>query len=189
MSQGAPSFSVDSGKQFLLSKIEEQAQREGIDLDDIEKQMFLFSEASSAPDFEANEKFEADYDTKAYETKIAGLLRQSYARDKRAEEGQAAWEAALNALSREDFYGLVMVDQARIPRTDLALRSFVWERAPFVICELAVLVAGGLLVFKPSRLGLSLPDWLRLILLPLIFCAVWYVGKVFGGRQLSKRDR
>jgi len=189
VSSNASSFSVDTAKQFLLSKIEVQAQMDGVVLDEIEKRMFLFSELSGAPDFEANEKFENDYDTKEYETKIAALLRRSFARDKLAVESKREWEVALHALRTQDFYGLVMVDQASIPRIDLALRSFVWEMVPFTICELAVLVAGGLLVFKPSRLGLTLPDWFRLLLLPLVFVAVWYVGKVFGRPQLSKHDR
>jgi hypothetical protein len=33
-----------SAKQFLLSKIEEQALRDGVPLSDVEKKMFLFSE-------------------------------------------------------------------------------------------------------------------------------------------------
>jgi hypothetical protein len=179
-------FTSDSAKQFLLSKLTEQAMHDGVVLDEIEKRMFLFSESSGSPDFEAQEKFDKDYESKAYESKVTKLLRRSYARDKRAEDEKASWKAALKALSKEDFYGLVMVDQAKIPRVDAGLRMFLFGMLPFALVELAVVGTGFIVVFQPSAVRLHLPDRFRLLLLPVFFWLFWYVGKVFERIQLAK---
>jgi hypothetical protein len=179
-------FTSDSAKQFLLSKLTEQAMHDGVVLDEIEKRMFFFSESSGSPDFEAQEKFDKDYESKAYESKVTKLLRRSYARDKRAEDEKASWKAALKALSKEDFYGLVMVDQAKIPRVDAGLRMFLFGMLPFALVELAVVGTGFIVVFQPSAVRLHLPDWFRLLLLPVFFWLFWYVGKVFERIQLAK---
>ena len=185
-------FTRDSAKQFLLSKIDEQARRDGVALDEIERRMFLFSESSGKPDFEANEKFDKEYDSNAYESKVAKLLGRSYARDRKTEDGKASWKDGLKALSREDFYGLVMIDQAKIPRqtaipeVDEGLGAFLVGMLPLVLVEIGILVVGSILVFQPSRFALSLPDWLRLLLLPLFFWLLWYVGKIFGRSEQTK---
>lgn len=178
-------FSCDSAKLFLLSKLDEQASNDGVALDEIERRMFLFSE-SGRPDFEANEKFEKDYGSNEYEVKVAKLLARSYARDKKTEDGKASWNAALKALSREDFYGLVMVDQAKIPRKNDAIWTVLLGMLPLVLVEIGLLVVGSILVFEPSRFGLYLPEWFRLLLLPFFFWLFWYVGKVFGRREWAK---
>ena len=116
-------FTVDSAKNFLLSKIEVQALLDSVSLDEIEKRMFLFSEVSGTPDYEANDQFESEYDEEKYEHKVARLLRRSYARDKKTSIEKAEWAAALDALRAEAFYGLVMVDQAAIPRPKSVLFS------------------------------------------------------------------
>ena len=179
-------FTSDSAKQLLLSKLTEQASREGVALDEIEKRMFLFSEASGSPDFEAQEKFDKDYDSRTYESKVSILLRRSYACDKKTDVGKAPWKAALKALSKEDFYGLVMVDQAKIPRVDAGLWMFLLGMLPFALAELAVVGTGFIVVFQPSAVRLRLPDWFRLLLLPLFFWLFWYVGKIFERIQLAR---
>jgi hypothetical protein len=81
-------FTSDSAKQFLLSKVTEQAASDGDALDEIERRMFLFSESSGSPDFEAQERFDRGYAHKTYESKITKLLRRCYAHDKRTEDGK-----------------------------------------------------------------------------------------------------
>ncbi|MGA9042730.1 MAG: hypothetical protein WB421_19520 [Terriglobales bacterium] len=179
-------FTPDSAKQFLLSKLAEQASHDGVALDEIERKMFLFSESSGSPDLDANEKFERGYDSRKYESKVSKLLRRSYAGDKKTEDGKASWKAALKALSREDFYGLVMVDQAGIPRTDAGVWTAFLEVVPLLLAEIAVLGVGAVLVFRPSGFGLHLPDWFRLLLMPLFLWLFWYVGKVFGRNEMEK---
>src|SRR5580700_4624694 len=100
-----------AAKQILLSKVSAQATHEGVALDEIEKRMFVFSESPDNADFEAQEVFEKKYDSSDYESKVTKLLRKAYAHDKRTKEGKKEWTDALEALSREDFYGLVMIDQ------------------------------------------------------------------------------
>ena len=95
--QRAMEFSCDSAKQFLLSKLAEQASHDGLALDDIERRMFLFSE-SGRPDFDAKEKFETDYDSGEYESKVAKLLARSYERDKKNEHGKTLWKARHSKL-------------------------------------------------------------------------------------------
>jgi hypothetical protein len=172
-------FTVDSAKQFLLSKLVEQSQRDNVPLDEVERRMFLFSE-STVPDFDAQEKFDKEYATDAYEKKVARLLRRSYARVKKEKDAANEWKEALNALRHEDFYGLVMVDQAKIPRVNAAMWAFLANMIPFALLELAVVALGWIVVFEPYRLRLHLPDWFRLLLLGGFFWLFWYVGQVFG---------
>jgi hypothetical protein len=179
-------FTSDSAKQFLLSKLNEQATRDAIVLDEVERRMFLFSESSGSPDIEAQEKFDKDYESKTYESKVTKLLRRSYGRDKKTGDGRASWKAAMKALSRQDFYGLVMVDQAGIPRVDTGLWVFLLGMLPLALAEFLVIGIGFIVVFQPSALRLRLPDWFRLLLLPLFFWLFWYVGKIFGRIQLAK---
>jgi hypothetical protein len=177
---------AESAKQFLLSKLTEQASIDGVALDDVEKRMFLFSESSGNPDFEVQEKFDADYSARTYESKISKLLRRSYSHDKRTEDGRASWRAALRALSREDFYGLVMVDQAKIPRVNTALWVFLLGMLPLALTEALVVGIGFIVVFQPLVFRLRLPDWFRLLLLPFFFWLFWYVGRVFGRIEMVK---
>lgn len=123
------------------------------------------------------------------------LLSRAYARDKKAEGGRASWKAALTAVGREDFYGLVMVDQARIPRVGEGLKIervdenlwiFLLGMLPLPLVEIGLLVVGSILVFQPTRVGLHLPDWFRLLLMPLFFWLFWYVGRIFGRSKLAK---
>ena len=179
-------FTVDSAKQFLLAKLSAKAAHDGVSLDDIEKRIFLFSEAAGNPDYEANEIFEEKYDDRAYESKVTKLLHRAYSHDKRTEEAKQEWAAALKTLSREDFYGLVMVDQAGIPRKREGLRRFQLEEVPFLMIELGVIALGFLVVFRPNVLHLTLPDWARWLAYPLFVWLVWYVGRVWQKMQTAK---
>jgi hypothetical protein len=108
---------IEAAKLFLVAKVLEQAALDGVPISDIEKRMFLFSETGQdPPDFEAAEKFDEDYDDGEYEGKIAQLLHRAFARDRQTREAKDLWNKHLSALKGEDFYGLVMVDQAGIPQ-------------------------------------------------------------------------
>jgi len=108
---------AESAKQFLISKVLRQAVSDGVMLSDFEQRMLNFSEdAASAADIEAAANFDSDYDSDAYEAKIARLLRRAYQQD--AKLGRThQWQDALNALRSEDWYILVMLQQAGIKRT------------------------------------------------------------------------
>ncbi len=102
-------------KQFLISRVIEEAELEHVSLSDIEKKMLHFTEVHpSLPDmYEVNEEFDRNYDSDEYESKIAGLLREARARDREQSPTQAQQgDDALAALKKEDHYILVMVAQA-----------------------------------------------------------------------------
>lgn len=105
---------AESAKQFLIAKVLRQADRECVSLSDLEKRMLNFSEGpGSAAGIQAAEDFDSEYDTDAYEAKIARLLRLAYQHD--AKLGQEhEWQDALRALRSEDWYMLVMLQQAGI---------------------------------------------------------------------------
>jgi hypothetical protein len=95
----------------------------------------------------------------------------------------------LKALGREDFYGLVMVDQAGIPRRQEGAWQFYLEQLPFEIVELVVIALGFLVVFRPEAMRLNLPDWARWLAYPLFVWLVWYIGRVFQRMQTAKAIR
>jgi hypothetical protein len=176
----------DSAKEFLSSKLSAQAGHDKITLDEIEKSMFVFSESSGDADLETQETFDKTYDSNEYESKVTKLLSKAYARDKRTKDGKREWSDALKALRREDFYGLVMIDQAGIPRSNDSLWQFELEQLPFEIVEIAVLALGFLVVFRPSVLSLSLPDWVRWLAYPLFIWLFWYISRVWNRMQYAK---
>ena len=73
-----------AAKEFLISKVVEEAQRENVPLSEIERKMLYFTETQeSLPDiYEVNDQFEREYDDTQYERKIAGLLRNVRKRER-----------------------------------------------------------------------------------------------------------
>jgi hypothetical protein len=173
-------FTPDSAKQFLLSKLSAQAADDRVTLDEVERSMFLFSESSGNAGLATQEAFDQKYDSNDYESKVTKLLRKAYARDKRDKDRKREWRDALKAVSRDDFYGLVMIGQAGIPRSQDELWRFELEWLPFEIVELVVIAVGFMVVFRPDALRLNLPDWVRWLAYPLFVWLVWYIGRVWS---------
>jgi hypothetical protein len=104
-----------AAKQFLISRIIEQAEREQIPFSDAEKKMLYFSEVhpSIRDIYEVNAAFERDYDSDEYETKVTKLLTDARDQGSRTHpELEQIWDDALNALKSEDHYILVMAYRA-----------------------------------------------------------------------------
>ena len=102
-------------KQFLISRVIEEADLRGVNLSEIERKMIYFTEVHpSLPDiYDVNAEFERNYDSDEYEAKIAGLLKSARDRNRRESPGrEQEWKDALHALRKEDHYILVMVSQA-----------------------------------------------------------------------------
>jgi hypothetical protein len=105
-------------KEFLASRIVEQAQREGVPLSQIERKMLFFSEVGwTLPDMiDVSDAFDREYDQDDYEEKITGLIERF---DKRIRSENPAeyddWCAAIRFLKRRDHYINVMISQA-LPR-------------------------------------------------------------------------
>jgi hypothetical protein len=102
-------------KEFLVSRIVDESEREGVPLSEIERKMLYFSETGwSLPDMlEVNAEFDRDYDSGEYEQKIAGLIRNLRAgmRERNTRESED-WEVAVRVLSQEDHYLLVLIGVA-----------------------------------------------------------------------------
>ncbi len=131
-------------KQFLISKVIEEAAVEHVPLSDIEKKMLQFTEVHpTLPDIhEVNEEFEREYDSDEYERKIATLLKNARARE---ESNEQQWKDALDALRHEDHYILVMIDQAFGASTNRShtVRDFLLYIGIGVLVVLAILWRAG----------------------------------------------
>jgi len=103
-------------KQFLVSRIVEEARRQQVPLSDLEQKMLFFSESyPTLPDMaKVAEKFESEYNDEEYEKKITQLSRSAYQRErKESPETAQLWKEAIEVLMKEDDYLLVMIDQPR----------------------------------------------------------------------------
>jgi hypothetical protein len=187
----AETQTADSAKQFLLTKVLEQAQRDGVTLSEIEKRMLLFSEQSGSDrDMQDEQEFDAECNDRQYEAKITKLFRRAYAHDKRTGDGKNSWKEALDALREADIYALVMVDQAGIPRAKsyrAVLSAFDPEDFLFAGFEVGILAVGFVLVFDPLRLGLVRSDWIRFAVMLISIGICWFVGKLWGRRMVSRK--
>jgi hypothetical protein len=109
-------LNTKQAKDFLVDQTVEQAGLEGVRLADVEKRMMYFTESDAAScdnPIELNDEFEAQYETKEYETKISRLLHHAYKRLKEENPERARnWDQALRTLRKGDHYLLVMVDQS-----------------------------------------------------------------------------
>ena len=104
---------VREAKDFLVTQTAEQAALEGVPLSDLEKRMMYFTEGPDAVEdpVKLNDEFEAQYETKEYETKISRLLRHAYTRLKQENpERTRNWDQAIRTLRKGDHYFLVMWD-------------------------------------------------------------------------------
>lgn len=104
-----------TAKRFLISKVLEQAEIEGVALSDVEKKMLQFTEVNSPPPdvYEVNDEFEREYDSDQYETEIAALLKNARERDaENSAVDEQQWKDALESLKKEDHYILVIAAEA-----------------------------------------------------------------------------
>jgi hypothetical protein len=99
-------------KEFLVSRIVTEAQREGVPLSETERKMLYFSETAwTLPDIaEVSDAFDRDYDQARYEEKIGSLIR-NLRTDSRINNRSDydAWTEAVRTFQREDHYLLVLI--------------------------------------------------------------------------------
>lgn len=114
--------SAREAKEFLVSKIVEEAIHEGSALSEVERKMLYFSEADwTLPDITAvSDEFDRAYDQDEYEAKIAGVVKRAYKTVlKDSGDEYDKWWSAIRLLSKQDHYILVMIRQAALrPRGD-----------------------------------------------------------------------
>jgi len=129
-------------KEFLISQVVEEAERENVPLSEVERKMLYFTETEETlPDiYEVNAQFDAEYDGAKYEKKIAGLLRNAFRREgKESVEGERQWKHAVSDLRKEDHYILVMVEQSLQPPSDFWTVA-KWSSALFVCLLVAIIL-------------------------------------------------
>src|SRR6266481_1882425 len=101
-------LNTKQAKDFLVDQAVKQAALEGVPLADVEKRMMYFTEGDAAScdnPVELNDEFEAQYETKEYETKISRLLRHAYKRLKEENpERRRNWDQAIGTLGKGDHY-------------------------------------------------------------------------------------
>ena len=73
-----------AAKEFLISRVIEEARADGVTLSEVERKMLYFTEVHpSLPDiYDVNEQFERNYDRDEYEAKISRLLKNARDRDR-----------------------------------------------------------------------------------------------------------
>jgi|ERR1700683_2032388 len=133
-------------KEFLVSGIVTEAQRENVPLSDIERKMLYFTETGwTLPDImEVNDAFDREYDQNKYEKKIAGLIRNATKRArKESPESFASWISAARKLKKEDHYISVMIDNAGVSAGSLTDN---WTGTAVGIIAICVVIAIGVIL-------------------------------------------
>jgi hypothetical protein len=122
MQTGQFHSSAREAKEFLVSRIVEEANREDVSLSEVERKMLYFSETDwTLPDImEVNEQFDREYDQDDYEKKIKNLIIAGAKHDRKESSDQYdSWLEAIRILEKEDHYILVMAQAAGLrPRGD-----------------------------------------------------------------------
>ena len=170
-------------KEFLISDIVAEAQRENTPLSEVERKMLYFTESGwTLPDImRVNEDFDREYDQDEYEHKIAKLVAKA---DKRIRNGSAEdydrWWAAIRFLQREDHYISVMIRLAGLrPRGD-RLR-LLGAALAFVSCIfLLAFLSNRYNIPVPSRSNLSLFVWVVCVSL---FVSYMLLRLILGGKR------
>jgi hypothetical protein len=175
-------------KEFLVSRMVEEAERENVPLSEVEHKMLYFPEKNwTLPDMpEISDRFDREYDQDEYEKKIVRLVQNAAKHDReQSHEEYDAWWAAIRILQREDHYILVMIGSAGLPPRGDQLKLFV---TGLLIASLLV-SAGFLNAFLSQKyrtdFGHSLPSsdtvfvylWLAAVLMAAGYSILrWTVG-------------
>lgn len=128
-------------KEFLISRIVAEAQREKVPLSETERKMLYFSETGwTLPDImEVNSEFHREYDQAKYEEKIACLIRNETRQVRNVNpEDFESWISAIRRLKKEDHYISVMVDLAGVSTGPVKDKWKATVLAVIVVCVLLV---------------------------------------------------
>ncbi len=102
-----------NAKEFLVGRIVAEAGREGVPLSETERKMLYFSETAwTLPDMmEVNDAFDRECDQAEYEEKIGALIRRYRGWAAKATESDLdSWDEAVQTISGEDHYLLVLIN-------------------------------------------------------------------------------
>jgi|ERR1700691_2279946 hypothetical protein len=98
-------------KQFIASRIVDQAVREGVPFSEVERKMLFFSETHpSLPDMDqVFIEFNETYNMFPYERVVSSLICNAYRRDRKEPQLAQQWADARTSLRWEDHYIKVML--------------------------------------------------------------------------------
>jgi hypothetical protein len=187
-------------KEFLVAKIVEEAQREGISLSEIERKMLYFSETGwTLPNImDVNDEFDQNYDQNEYEKKVTRLARNLTKRlrqDNRDEYG--SWADAVRTLSKGDHYILVMIGHPGIstgsPRRPGDLLR-LWITGLILVVLALCWVFGGAYLLDKYKIGPSDFDdrkeflaWAAPIAALIVYGLLWtFLGRARTNRTFGK---
>jgi hypothetical protein len=170
-------------KEFLITELVAEAQRENVPLSEVERKMLYFTESGwTLPDImKVSEDFDREYDQAKYEQKIAKLVTKA---DRRIRNGSREdydrWWAAIRFLQREDHYISVMIRLADLrPRGD-QLRLFA-AGLGIVTCILTwTFLSIKYNIPMPSRGNLGIFVW---AVLACLFVAYMLLRFILGRRR------
>jgi hypothetical protein len=170
-------------KEFLISQIVEEAQRENIPLSEVERKMMYFTERGwTLPDItKVNEDFDCEYDQDEYEHKIEKLVTKA---DKRIRKGSRddydRWWAAIRFLQREDHYILVMIRLAGLrPRGD-QLRLLATGLGLVIVIVTAIFLSNKYDIHMPFRSDFGTFLWVSLVCL---FVSYMLLRLIIGAKK------
>jgi hypothetical protein len=182
--------SAREAKEFLVSRIVDEAQRENVLLSEVERKMLYYSEGYwTLPDMsDVSTEFDRDYDQMAYEKKIAGLVARAAKRArKESREEYAQWWAAIRRLKREDHYILVMVTRSGLRPPGDSLKLFATALGVIAVFMSATYVAIRYDLHWPLHHSLRyLIDssiWIGAI---VVFAVYWFSCLIFGRQRVYK---
>ena len=165
-------------KEFLISKIIEEAQADKIPLSEVERKMLYFTESGwTLPDImKVSADFDREYDQTKYESKIAKLIKRADRRLRKGSRGDyEKWWTAIRFLRREDHYITAMIRLAGLrPRGD-QLRLFATGLGIATCILVWVFIAAKYNIPMPSRGNLAVFIWAVLCLLFIAYMLLRFV--------------
>ncbi|MGA9526693.1 MAG: hypothetical protein WBS24_01120 [Terriglobales bacterium] len=132
-------------KEFLASRIVDQAKLESIEFSEIERKMLFYSEAHpSLPDMDTVlVEFDQNYNTGPYELVVSTLICHAFRRDRKDPALAQQWKDAARSLRWEDHYINVMLKRGLASAT--RMRDFL------VYIAVGLLVVFGIILFVALR--------------------------------------
>ena len=108
---------AQQAKEFLATRIIQEAGLQGVPLSEIEQKMLYYTETGwTLPDMpDISDKFDREYDQDEYEEKIAKIVKAAADRAKKTSRDEyKQWWAAVRFLNTEDHYISLLIDEAHL---------------------------------------------------------------------------
>jgi hypothetical protein len=174
--------SAREAKEFLVSRIVLEAEREGAPLSEVERKMLYFTESGwTLPDMASiSEEFDNRYNQNEYEKKIARLIRKAAKHDHReSREEYDGWWSAIRVLKKGDHYILVMIGIAGLRPAGDRLRLFgtaiVLVSCFLLFIFLSIKYQINVSKYFPSRDALRFYEWAAGVFLVIAYLLLRYI--------------